>query len=168
MLACLDLFRLLLTFYVQKEESCFCEANWVFGIATTKNTSALRTLPRNTFSSLEQNEGAGGIGNLRTGPGGVPPPSLGERSKTLGPGFMRSHRDRMGGGSGGRVESGYISSPDGNYEFDARNDSLPHHHVPHSRDPRYSSVLQVYFWNELQRFKYVPLHCKARFLYLKQ
>ena len=103
---------------------------------TTKNTSALRTLPRNTFSSLEQSDGAGGLGNLRTGPGGVPPPSLGERSKTLGPGFMRSHRDRMGGGSSGRVESGYISSPDGNYEFDARTDSLPHHHVPHSRDPQ--------------------------------
>ena len=93
-----------------------------------------RTLPRNTFSSLEQNDG-GGFGNLRTGPGGVPPPSLGERSKTLGPGFMRSHRDRVNNTSGGgRVESGYISSPDGNYEFDARTTSLPHHHVPHSRD----------------------------------
>ena len=48
---------------------------------------------------------------------------------------MRSHRDRVNNTSGGgRVESGYISSPDGNYEFDARTTSLPHHHVPHSRD----------------------------------
>ena len=95
------------------------------------------TLPRNTFSSLEQNDG-GGLGNLRTGPGGVPPATLGERSKTLGPGFMRSHRDRVSNASGGgsRVESGYISSPDGNYEFDARTGSLPHHHVPHSREDK--------------------------------
>ena len=103
------------------------------GVPASQIRGHTSTLPRNTFSSLEQNDG-GGIGNLRTGPGGVPPPTLGERSKTLGPGFMRSHRDRVNNASGGRrVESGYISSPDGNYEFDPRTASLPHHHVPHSR-----------------------------------
>ena len=49
---------------------------------------------------------------------------LGERSKTLGPGFLRGHRFINGGvmpgqqGMGGRVESGYVSSPDGNFEFE--------------------------------------------------
>jgi hypothetical protein len=84
-----------------------------------------RTLPRNTFSSLDQGESL--MSNLRTGPGGVAP-MLGERSKTLGPGFMRAHRL-----NGSRVESGYISSPDGNYDFDSRSASLPLHHVAHSR-----------------------------------
>jgi hypothetical protein len=49
---------------------------------------------------------------------------LGERSKTLGPGFLRGHRFINGAvmpgqqGMGGRVESGYVSSPDGNFEFE--------------------------------------------------
>eukprot|EP00095_Tigriopus_kingsejongensis_P010644 snap_masked-scaffold841_size89765-processed-gene-0.2 protein:Tk10644 transcript:snap_masked-scaffold841_size89765-processed-gene-0.2-mRNA-1 annotation:"PREDICTED: uncharacterized protein LOC411277 isoform X22" len=61
-------------------------------------------------------------------------PSLGERSKTLGPGFLRCHNHQTRGLGGRsieqtaangtktglgtrRVESGYVSSPDGNYDF---------------------------------------------------
>lgn len=52
---------------------------------------------------------------------------LGERSKTLGPGFLRGHKYVNGGlvptaTMGGRVESGYVSSPDGNFEMET---SLP-------------------------------------------
>ena len=62
--------------------------------------------------------------NVATEPSGARVGLLGERSKTLGPGFLRGHRFINGGvlpgqqGMGGRVESGYVSSPDGNFEFE--------------------------------------------------
>jgi len=76
------------------------------GVATTRGMSS--TLPR----PLTSNEASSRSG------------LLGERSKTLGPGFLRGHRFINGAalpgqqGMGGRVESGYVSSPDGNFEFE--------------------------------------------------
>lgn len=77
------------------------------------------TLPNapHSYSSSPSSNGLSGSGS---GNGGTS--ALGERSKTLGPGFMRGHHtharlnDQSLNGTK-RVESGYVSSPDGNYDF---------------------------------------------------
>eukprot|EP00094_Tigriopus_californicus_P014015 TCALIF_13571-PA protein Name:"Similar to CG32809 Coiled-coil domain-containing protein CG32809 (Drosophila melanogaster)" AED:0.27 eAED:0.38 QI:0/0/0/0.66/1/1/3/0/1219 len=76
----------------------------------------LPSAPRSYSSSSSSNgPSVSGTGNSGTS-------ALGERSKTLGPGFMRGHHphsrlnDQSLNGTK-RVESGYVSSPDGNYDF---------------------------------------------------
>ena len=79
---------------------------------------ASQTLPRNAFSALEQER----LESMLTEAGLLKQQQqaslassgdkrLGERSKTLGPGFMYGYNS-----SGKRVESGYVSSPDATYD----------------------------------------------------
>ena len=90
-------------------------------IASSTTTAVSSTLPRNAFSALEQeklasmlqaataagNASSGGPSNSSSSSNNsARPTNLGERSKTLGPGFMRGQHFRV-------HESGYISSPDG-------------------------------------------------------
>ena len=87
-------------------------------IASSTTTAASSTLPRNAFSALEQEKLASMLQAAPTNTNSssslatvasnnsARPTNLGERSKTLGPGFMRGQHFRV-------HESGYISSPDG-------------------------------------------------------
>lgn len=87
-------------------------------IASSTTTAVSSTLPRNAFSALEQEklasmlQAATAAGSASSGGpssssnNSARPTNLGERSKTLGPGFMRGQHFRV-------HESGYISSPDG-------------------------------------------------------
>ena len=87
-------------------------------IASSTTTAASSTLPRNAFSALEQEKLASmlqaasntssnsSVATVTSANNSARPTNLGERSKTLGPGFMRGQHFRV-------HESGYISSPDG-------------------------------------------------------
>ena len=94
--------------------------------------AASNTLPRNAFSALEQEKlasmlqasTAAAVSNATNNRHSL----LGERSKTLGPGFMRGHHGQP------RVESGYVSSPDGGFEG---NIMVPSRFSPFPENGRY-------------------------------
>ncbi len=126
---------------------------------------AYRSLPRNAFSNADPSAGM------------VPPESIlkvpnnhgGDRSKTLGSGFLRGHR---GGAASGRVESGYISSPDGHFEFDHHQhanggpSSLPAR-IPHAS--RFSSTA-AHHHHEASRYYPGPSsteEAKARMMHME-
>ncbi len=129
------------------------------------------TLPRNAFSNADPSAGmVPPEGILR-----LPSNHIGDRSKTLGPGYGRGGHGRLGGGGGSggggsgsssRVESGYVSSPDGNFEFDHHGQSLSAR-IPHAS--RFSSTA-AHHHHESSRYYPGPAsaeEAKARMMHME-
>jgi hypothetical protein len=81
------------------------------------------TLPRNTFSSLEHHEKlAAAMFNNNNQVPGLSTNNTRSLTKSLGgPGFMRGHSSskHQQVNNSNRVESGYVSSPDGNFDMES-------------------------------------------------